>query len=129
VGRNARVVSSAAEQPVYTRQVTGSNPVPPTEDRRRAQPSCLRKRRKEGLCERFAAPVIDTVTCQEIKTSRMQEIVDAAPTPGEGVTSTTAMLVVRACLLALVSRPLVCEFDSEPGFGSLLDVIDGDSGG
>jgi hypothetical protein len=45
------------------------------------------------------------------------------------VTSTTAMRVVRECLLALVGRPLVCEFDSEPGLGSLLDVIDGDSGG
>jgi hypothetical protein len=44
------------------------------------------------------------------------------------VTSATAMLVLRECLPALVSRPLVGEFDSEPGFGSLLDVIDGDSG-
>ena len=36
------------------------------------------------LCERFAAPVIDAVTCQDIKTSHMQKIVNAAPTPGEG---------------------------------------------
>jgi integrase len=36
------------------------------------------------LCERFAAPVIDTVTCQDIKTAHMQKIVNAAPTPGEG---------------------------------------------
>jgi integrase len=36
------------------------------------------------LCGRFAAPVIDTVTCQDIKTSHTQEIVNAAPTPGEG---------------------------------------------
>jgi hypothetical protein len=36
------------------------------------------------LCERFAAPVIDTVTCQDIKTWHMQQIVNAAPTPGEG---------------------------------------------
>jgi integrase len=36
------------------------------------------------LCERFAAPVIDTVTCQDIKTSHTQQIVNAAPTAGEG---------------------------------------------
>ena len=36
------------------------------------------------LCERFAAPVIDTITCQDIKTDQMQKIVNAAPTPGEG---------------------------------------------
>ncbi len=36
------------------------------------------------LCERFAAPVIDSVTCQDIKTDHMQKIVNAAPTPGEG---------------------------------------------
>ena len=36
------------------------------------------------LCERFAAPVIDAVTCQDIKTSHTQKIVNAAPTAGEG---------------------------------------------
>jgi integrase len=36
------------------------------------------------LCERFAAPVIDTLICQDIKTSHMQQIVNAAPTAGEG---------------------------------------------
>jgi len=36
------------------------------------------------LCERFAAPVISKVTCQDIKTGHMQKIVNAAPTPGEG---------------------------------------------
>jgi integrase len=36
------------------------------------------------LCERFAAPVIDAVTCQDIKTGHMQQIVNAAPTAGEG---------------------------------------------
>jgi hypothetical protein len=29
-------------------------------------------------------PVIDAVTCQDIKTSHMQKIVNAASTPGEG---------------------------------------------
>jgi len=36
------------------------------------------------LCERFAAPVIGTVTCQDITIGHMQQIVNAAPTPGEG---------------------------------------------
>ncbi len=35
------------------------------------------------LCERFAAPVIGTVICQDVKTEHMQKIVNAAPTPGE----------------------------------------------
>ena len=36
------------------------------------------------LCVRFAAPVINAVTCQDIKTSHTQKIVNAAPAPGEG---------------------------------------------
>jgi hypothetical protein len=36
------------------------------------------------LCERFAAPVIAPVTCQDIKTQHMQRIVNTAPTAGEG---------------------------------------------
>jgi integrase len=36
------------------------------------------------LCERFAAPVIDAATCQDIRTGHMQQIVNAAPTAGEG---------------------------------------------
>jgi hypothetical protein len=36
------------------------------------------------LCERFAAPVIDAVMCQDIKASHMQQILNAAPTAGEG---------------------------------------------
>ena len=36
------------------------------------------------LCERFAAPVIGAVTCQDITTGHTQQIVNAAPTAGEG---------------------------------------------
>ena len=36
------------------------------------------------LCERFAAPVIGAVTCQDITTFHTQQIVNAAPTAGEG---------------------------------------------
>ncbi len=36
------------------------------------------------LCERYATPVIGTVISQDIKTAHMQQIVNAAPTAGEG---------------------------------------------
>jgi len=36
------------------------------------------------LCERFAAPVIGAVTCQDITARHVQQIVNAPPTPGEG---------------------------------------------
>ena len=51
------------------------------------------------LCERFAAPVIDAVTCQDIKTEQTQKIVNAAPTPGEGAR-------VQGMISALVSAGL-----------------------
>ena len=59
------------------------------------------------LCERFAAPVIDTVTCQDIKTAHMQRIVNAAPTPGEGAR-------VRAMLSALVGVGVTGGFLANP---------------
>ncbi|MBO0803225.1 MAG: site-specific integrase [Nocardiopsaceae bacterium] len=39
---------------------------------------------QERLCDRFARPVIDAVTCQDITTGHTQKIVNAAPTAGEG---------------------------------------------
>jgi integrase len=36
------------------------------------------------LCQRFAAPIIAAVTCQDITTGHTQKIVNAAPTAGEG---------------------------------------------
>ena len=36
------------------------------------------------LCERFAIPVIGSVICQDITAGHMRQIVNAAPTPGEG---------------------------------------------
>ncbi len=36
------------------------------------------------LCERFAAPVVGAVICQDITTGHMQQIVNAPPTAGEG---------------------------------------------
>ena len=51
------------------------------------------------LCERFAAPVIGALTCQDIKTGHTQKIVNAAPTPGEGAR-------VQGMISALVSAGL-----------------------
>ncbi|MDQ2813661.1 MAG: site-specific integrase [Actinomycetota bacterium] len=51
------------------------------------------------LCERFAAPVIAAIRCQDITTRHMQQIVNAAPTPGEGGR-------VRGMISALVSAGL-----------------------
>ena len=51
------------------------------------------------LCERFAIPVIGAVLCQDITTRHMQQIVNAAPTPGEGDR-------VRGMISALVTAGL-----------------------
>jgi hypothetical protein len=48
------------------------------------------------LCERFAVPVISGLACQDITTGDMQQIVNAAPTPGEGARA-------RGMISALVS--------------------------
>ena len=59
------------------------------------------------LCERFAAPVIDAVTCQDIKTGHTQRIVNAAPTPGEGAR-------VQGMISALVSAGLDAGYLANP---------------
>ena len=51
------------------------------------------------LCQRFAAPVIGTVTCQDITVGHMQQIVNAAPTASEGKR-------LRRCLSAMVTAGL-----------------------
>jgi integrase len=48
------------------------------------------------LCERFVAPVIATITCQDICESDMEQIVNSAPTKGEGER-------LRRCLRAIVN--------------------------
>jgi integrase len=59
------------------------------------------------LCERFAAPVIGTVTCQDIKTDHTQKIVSAAPTAGEGDR-------VHRMISALVSAGLEAGYLANP---------------
>ena len=48
------------------------------------------------LCERFVAPVITAITCQDIKVADMQKAVNAAPTAGEGAR-------LHRCLSAMVT--------------------------
>jgi hypothetical protein len=59
------------------------------------------------LCERFAAPVIGAVACQDITTAHMQQIVNAAPTAGEGER-------VRGMLSALVSAGIAGGYLASP---------------
>jgi hypothetical protein len=42
---------------------------------------------RRRLCERFAAPVIDALTCQDITTGHTQTIVNAAPRWGKATVS------------------------------------------
>ena len=48
------------------------------------------------LCERFVAPVIAAVACQDLRAGHMQQVVNAAPTAGEGDR-------LRRCVSALVA--------------------------
>ncbi len=48
------------------------------------------------LCERFIAPVIAGITCQDIKAADMQRAVNAAPTAGEGAR-------LHRCLSAMIT--------------------------
>ena len=59
------------------------------------------------LYERFAAPVIDAVTCQDITVGHMQQTVNAAPTPGEGNR-------VQGMISALVSAGLEGGYRANP---------------
>ena len=59
------------------------------------------------LCERFVAPVIGSVCCQDIRLADMQRIVNAAPTAGEGAR-------LRRCLSALVTAGIAAGYLTSP---------------
>ena len=59
------------------------------------------------LCERFVAPVIAAVCCQDIRLADMQRIVNAAPTAGEGAR-------LRRCLSALVTAGIAAGYLTSP---------------
>jgi integrase len=55
------------------------------------------------LCERFAAPVIGAVCCQDIRRADMQRVVNAAPTAGEGAR-------LARCLSAMVTAGIAAGY-------------------
>jgi hypothetical protein len=59
------------------------------------------------LCHRFAVPVIAAVTCQDITPGHMQQIVNAAPTAGEGDR-------LRRCLSAMVTAGITGGYLTSP---------------
>jgi hypothetical protein len=59
------------------------------------------------LCERFVAPVIAAICCQDIKVADMQQIVNAAPTAGEGAR-------LRRCLSAMVTAGIAAGHLTSP---------------
>ena len=59
------------------------------------------------LCQRFVAPVIAAITCQDIKTTHMQQAVNAAPTPGEGAR-------LHRCLSAMVTAGIAAGYLTNP---------------
>lgn len=65
-------------------------------DRRRRPWSRKHADTQRRLCERFVAPVIGGLACQDIKTADMQRAVNAAPTAKEGER-------LRRCISALVT--------------------------
>jgi hypothetical protein len=70
-------------------------------DRRPASRTWSRKHAdtQQRLCQRYLAPVIGAVACEDIKVSHMQAAVNAAPTAGEGDR-------VRRCISALTGAGL-----------------------
>jgi hypothetical protein len=59
------------------------------------------------LCDRYLAPVIGGVACEDIKTGHLQEAVNAAPTAGEGDR-------VRRCISALVTAGIAGGYLTSP---------------
>ena len=59
------------------------------------------------LCARFAAPVIAAVPCPDIRVADMQQIVNAAPTAGEGAR-------LHRCLSAMVTAGITAGYLVNP---------------
>ena len=59
------------------------------------------------LCQRFAAPVIAGVTCQDITPGHMQQAVSAAPTAGEGAR-------LHRCLSAMITAGITGGYLTNP---------------
>jgi hypothetical protein len=68
------------------------------------------------LCQRFAAPVIGGVACQDIKAADMQKIVNAAPTAGEGarLRRTLSAMVAAGIAAGYLTSPRLAEVHWQP---------------
>jgi hypothetical protein len=59
------------------------------------------------LCERFVAPDLAPITCQDIRQADMQKVVNAAPTEGEGER-------LHRCLAAMVTAGITAGYLTSP---------------
>jgi integrase len=59
------------------------------------------------LCERFIAPVIGQVCCQDIRVADMQQVVNSAPTAGEGAR-------LHRCLSAMITAGIAAGYLTSP---------------
>ncbi len=68
------------------------------------------------LCQRFILPVIAAITCQDIKVSDMQRVVNAAPTTGEGARLRRALsaLVTTGIAAGYLTSPRLAEVHWQP---------------
>jgi hypothetical protein len=78
-------------------------------DRHRAGQGWSRKHAdtQRRLCQKYVAPVIGDLACEDIKTADMQVAVNAAPTAGEGDR-------VRRCISALVNAGIAGGYLASP---------------
>jgi hypothetical protein len=92
---------------------------PDDPDRLRADRRWSRKHAhtQRRLCERFATPVIGDVLCQDIKTWHMQQIINAAPTAGEGarVHGMISALVTAGIAGGFLVNPRLTDVHWQPG--------------
>ena len=68
------------------------------------------------LCQRFVAPVIATITCQDIRVADMQKAVNAAPTAGEGARLRRALsaMVTTGIAAGYLTNPRLAEVHWQP---------------
>ena len=69
------------------------------------------------LCDRFAAPMIGDILCQDITTRHMQQVINAAPTAGEGtrVHGMISALVTAGIAGGFLVNPRLKDVHWQPG--------------
>src|SRR6202008_1250660 len=79
--------------------------------------SCKHADTQRRLCQRYAAPLIGAVTCQDITTVHAQKIVNAAPTASEGnrVHRMLSALVGAGIKGGYLANPMLAEVHWQAG--------------